>query len=43
VSGRGLNEKYKVDWNIVLGEGAFGAVHPARLALTGEKVRQVLP
>jgi hypothetical protein len=43
VSGRGLNEKYKVDWNIVLGEGAFGAVHPARLALTGEKVRQVVP
>eukprot|EP00539_Tryblionella_compressa_P015853 CAMPEP_0178838938 /NCGR_PEP_ID=MMETSP0746-20121128/13588_1 /TAXON_ID=913974 /ORGANISM="Nitzschia punctata, Strain CCMP561" /LENGTH=909 /DNA_ID=CAMNT_0020501935 /DNA_START=73 /DNA_END=2802 /DNA_ORIENTATION=- len=38
VSGRGLNEKYKVDWNTVLGEGAFGSVHPARLALTGEKV-----
>jgi hypothetical protein len=41
VSGRGLNEKYKVDWNTVLGEGAFGAVHPARLALTGEKVRHL--
>ena len=38
LSGRGLNEKYKVDWNTVLGEGAFGSVHPARLALTGEKV-----
>jgi hypothetical protein len=39
VTGRGLHEKYKVDWNTVLGEGAFGSVHPARLALTGEKVR----
>lgn len=39
VSGRGLNEKYNVDWKTVLGEGAFGAVHPARLALTGEKVQ----
>jgi hypothetical protein len=39
VTGRGLNEKYNVDWNTVLGEGAFGSVHPARLALTGEKVR----
>mmetsp|Transcript_25416 Transcript_25416/g.60072 ORF Transcript_25416/g.60072 Transcript_25416/m.60072 type:complete len:967 (-) Transcript_25416:28-2928(-) len=38
VAGRGLNEKYKVDWNTVLGEGAYGSVHPARLALTGEKV-----
>jgi hypothetical protein len=40
VAGRGLNEKYKVDWNTVLGEGAYGSVHPARLALTGEKVRE---
>ncbi len=38
--GRNLNEKYKVDWNTVLGEGAYGSVHPARLAATGEKVRQ---
>jgi len=38
VAGRGLHEKYKVDWNTVLGEGAYGSVHPARLALTGEKV-----
>lgn len=38
IKGRGLNEKYKVDWNTVLGEGAYGSVHPARLALTGEKV-----
>lgn len=38
IKGRGLNEKYNVDWNLVLGEGAYGSVHPARLALTGEKV-----
>jgi serine/threonine protein kinase len=38
VKGRGLNDKYKVDWDIVLGEGAYGYVHPARLAVTGEKV-----
>lgn len=38
LAGRGMNEKYKVDWGTVLGEGAFGSVHPARLALTGEKV-----
>lgn len=37
-AGRGLNDKYKVDWNTVLGEGAYGSVHPARLAATGEKV-----
>lgn len=36
--GRGLNEKYNVDWETVLGEGAYGSVHPARLAATGEKV-----
>ena len=36
--GRSLNEKYKVDWKTVLGEGAYGSVHPARLAATGEKV-----
>ena len=38
IKGRGLNEKYNVEWNTVLGEGAYGSVHPARLALTGEKV-----
>lgn len=37
-AGRGMNVKYNVDWNTVLGEGAYGAVHPARLASTGEKV-----
>ena len=36
--GRNLNEKYNVNWNTVLGEGAYGSVHPARLAATGEKV-----
>jgi hypothetical protein len=39
--GRGLDEKYKVEWEKVLGEGAYGSVHPARLAATGEKVRAV--
>jgi pyruvate/2-oxoglutarate dehydrogenase complex dihydrolipoamide acyltransferase (E2) component len=38
VRARNLNEKYKVDWNQVLGEGAYGAVYPARLATTREKV-----
>jgi len=33
-----LNEKYNVDWTNKLGEGAYGSVHPARLATTGEKV-----
>jgi hypothetical protein len=37
-AGRGLNDKYKVDWKTVLGEGAYGSVHPARLACTREKV-----
>jgi hypothetical protein len=39
-AGRGLNDKYNVDWNTNLGEGAYGSVHPARLAATGEKVRR---
>jgi len=38
IRARGLNEKYNVDWKTVLGEGAYGSVHPARLATTGEKV-----
>ena len=33
-----LEEKYNIEWDIVLGEGAYGSVHPARLAATGEKV-----
>jgi len=35
---RNLDEKYRVEWNNVLGEGAYGSVHPARVANTGEKV-----
>ena len=37
---RTLNDKYNVDWKTILGEGAYGSVHPARLAATGEKVRK---
>lgn len=37
--GRALEDKYAVDWKTVLGEGAYGSVHPARLRSTGEKVR----
>ena len=39
VRARHLDEKYNVDFSNVLGEGAFGSVHPARLASTGQKVR----
>jgi len=35
---RDMSEKYRVDWKTVLGEGAYGSVHPARLSATGEKV-----
>jgi len=38
IRARNLSDKYKVDWKTVLGEGAYGSVHPARLAATGEKV-----
>jgi Protein kinase domain len=38
VTSRGLNEKYHVDWDTVLGEGSYGSVHPGRLAATGEKI-----
>jgi hypothetical protein len=41
-AGRGLNDKYSVDWKTILGEGAYGSVHPARLACTGEKVSLVI-
>jgi serine/threonine protein kinase len=36
--GRSLHAKYRVDWNTVLGEGAYGTVYPGRLRATGEKV-----
>ena len=38
LKGRSLEDKYTVDWETVLGEGAYGSVHPARLKSTGEKV-----
>lgn len=38
LKGRSLNAKYNVDWQTVLGEGAYGSVHPARLRATGEKL-----
>ena len=40
INERGMSQKYTVDWKVVLGEGAYGSVHPARLAATGEKVRK---
>jgi hypothetical protein len=40
IRARNLEDKYNVDWSTVLGEGAYGSVHPARLATTGEKVSQ---
>ena len=39
IRARNLDDKYNVDWKTVLGEGAYGSVHPARVASTGEKVR----
>ena len=36
--GISLEDKYNIEWDIILGEGAYGSVHPARLAATGEKV-----
>jgi len=38
IRARNLDDKYRVDWKTVLGEGAYGSVHPARVANTGEKV-----
>jgi len=38
IRARSLADKYLVDWKTVLGEGAYGSVHPARLCTTGEKV-----
>jgi len=37
-----LYSTYKVDWNTVLGEGAYGRVYPARHRNTGEKVCNIL-
>ena len=41
VGARNMSQKYRVDWNTVLGEGAYGSVHPARIAATGEKVSSI--
>jgi hypothetical protein len=41
IRARNLEDKYNVDWSTVMGEGAYGSVHPARLAVTGEKVSQL--
>eukprot|EP00594_Rhizosolenia_setigera_P005476 CAMPEP_0178949188 /NCGR_PEP_ID=MMETSP0789-20121207/5897_1 /TAXON_ID=3005 /ORGANISM="Rhizosolenia setigera, Strain CCMP 1694" /LENGTH=852 /DNA_ID=CAMNT_0020629653 /DNA_START=178 /DNA_END=2736 /DNA_ORIENTATION=- len=38
VRARHLDDKYIVDWSTVMGEGAYGSVHPARLRQTGQKV-----
>jgi hypothetical protein len=38
MTGRTLEQKYKVNWSNVLGEGAFGSVHEASLKPTGDKV-----
>jgi len=38
VRARDMGDKYNICWHKVLGEGAYGSVHPARLAATGEKV-----
>lgn len=40
-SGRGshsLSDEYNVNWEIVIGKGAYASVYPARSLLTGEKV-----
>ena len=36
---RSLVDKYDINWNVVLGEGAYGAVYPGKLHSTGEKVK----
>lgn len=33
-----MHKKYNIDWSNVLGEGAYGKVHLARVTETGEKV-----
>jgi len=39
VRARNLSDKYTVDWSNVIGEGAYGSVHPAKKTRTGEKVK----
>eukprot|EP00560_Eucampia_antarctica_P001865 CAMPEP_0197841304 /NCGR_PEP_ID=MMETSP1437-20131217/46096_1 /TAXON_ID=49252 ORGANISM="Eucampia antarctica, Strain CCMP1452" /NCGR_SAMPLE_ID=MMETSP1437 /ASSEMBLY_ACC=CAM_ASM_001096 /LENGTH=877 /DNA_ID=CAMNT_0043451031 /DNA_START=75 /DNA_END=2708 /DNA_ORIENTATION=+ len=38
VRARDMKDKYKIDWDKVLGEGAYGSVHPGWILSTGEKV-----
>jgi hypothetical protein len=37
VKARSLQDKYDINWEVVLGEGAYGAVYPGKLRSTGEK------
>ena len=39
---RCLQDKYDINWHVVLGEGAYGAVYPGKLASVGEKVNKLL-
>ena len=43
VRARDMREKYKIDWKTVLGEGAYGSVHPGWVTKTGDKVSDCLP
>ena len=43
IRARNLEDKYNVEWTNLLGEGAYGSVHPARLKATGEKVSHCCP
>jgi len=41
VKARSLQDKYDINWEVVLGEGAYGAVYPGKLRSTGEKASKV--
>jgi hypothetical protein len=40
VKARSLQDKYDINWDVVLGEGAYGAVYPGKLRSTGEKASE---
>lgn len=40
VKARSLQDKYDINWEVVLGEGAYGAVYPGKLRSTGEKASE---
>lgn len=40
IKARSLQDKYDINWDVVLGEGAYGAVYPGKLRSTGEKVNK---